>query len=170
MAIATPGAFQTRYGGGAEDYGIEKISPTGALLAASFLGGNGDEINGPDQVLVDRRDNVTIVGSTSSTNYPVTSGAFQSHNNGFFDGVVSVLSNDLGKLLYSSYMGGKNDDFLRAAAVGPDGTLYLGGVTGSGNWPTKNAYQSTYAGPPGLQNMFKDWGNGDGVLAKFSPR
>jgi hypothetical protein len=170
LSAVTPGAFQNKFGGGPEDYGIEKISPAGALLAATFIGGNGDEINGPDQVLVDRHDNVMIVGSSSSTDYPVTAGAFQKQNKGYFDGVVSLLSNDLGKLLYSSYFGGNSDDFIRASVVGRDGTLYLAGVTGSNNWRVKNAYQMKYAGPPGLQNMGKDWGNGDGVVVKLSPR
>jgi hypothetical protein len=170
LSAVTRGAFQTKFGGGPQDYGIEKISPTGALLAATFIGGNGDEINGPDQVLVDKHGNVMIVGSSSSTDYPVTTGAFQKQNKGYFDGVVSLLSNDLSKLLYSSYMGGDSDDFIRASCFGRDGTLYLGGVTGSSNWPTKNAYQTKYAGPPGLQNMSKDWGNGDGVVVKFSVR
>jgi hypothetical protein len=44
-------------------------------LAATFLGGSGDEINGPDKVVVDAGGNVTIAGCTSSADYPVTPGA-----------------------------------------------------------------------------------------------
>lgn len=170
LSTVTAGAFQTGFGGGPEDFGIEKISPTGALLAATYLGGSGHEINGPDQVFVDRNGNVLISGSTTSTDYPVTPGAFQAKNRGFADGVVSLLSNDLKTLIYSSYMGGESDDMLRAAVIAADGTLYLGGVTGSSDWPVKSAFQGRYAGPPGLKNIWKDWGNGDGVVAKFTPR
>ncbi|MCY3018883.1 MAG: hypothetical protein NTW87_07640 [Planctomycetota bacterium] len=35
----TPGTFQTRFGGGPEDFGVAKFSPAGKLLAATYLGG-----------------------------------------------------------------------------------------------------------------------------------
>jgi hypothetical protein len=129
----TAGAFQRKCGG-QDDYAIEKISPDGALLAATFIGGRGIEINGPDHVAVDRSGNVMIVGCSSSPDYPVTSGAIQPKNGGAggkypFDGVVSVLSSDLSTLRYSSYIGGSGDEMARACAFGPDGSLCLGGVT-----------------------------------------
>lgn len=175
----TPGAFQPKCGG-QDDYAIEKISPSGALLAATFIGGSGLELNGPDQITVDRKGDVVIVGCTNSTDYPVTGGAFQPKNGGAggkypFDGVVSILSNDLSTLLYSSYIGGSGDEMARACAVGPDGTLCVGGVTTSKDFPTKNAYQRTYAGDPGFGSAPNGgsapvgWGNGDCWLAKLSP-
>ena len=51
---ATPGAFQAKFGGGKSDFAIGKFSRTGKLLAATYLGGSGDEINGPDTISVDR--------------------------------------------------------------------------------------------------------------------
>jgi hypothetical protein len=153
----TPGAFQTRYGGGKGDFGIAKFSPTGKLLAATYLGGSGDEVNGPDTVSVDKHGNVLITGgyALTSTDYPVTPGCFQpKHGGGSSDGVVSLLSNDLSALLYSTYMGGSGGDNLRANAFGPDGSIYVAGSTGSPNWPTKNAFQKP-----------KD---GSIVLAKFT--
>jgi len=176
----TPGAFQTKFGGGPQDFGVAKFSPEGKLMAATYLGGNGHETNGPDQIFVDAKGNVVVAGSSSSTDYPVTSGAFQARNAGAggkypYDGVVSMLSNDLRKLIYSSYMGGTGDEMARACCVGPDGTLYVGGVTTSRDFPTKNAYQERYGGDPGFGSAPNDgrfpvgWGNGDCWLAKFRP-
>jgi hypothetical protein len=173
------GAFQRKCGG-QDDYAVEKISPNGGLLAATFLGGRGIEINGPDHVAVDRSGNVMIVGCSSSPDYPVTSGALQPSNGGAggkypFDGVVSVLSNDLSTLVYSSYIGGSGDEMARACAFGPDGSLCLGGVTTSRDFLTKNAYQSQYAGDPGFGSIPNGgsapvgWGNGDCWVAKFRP-
>ena len=95
----TSGAFQTKFGGGPEDFGIAKFSPAGKLLAATYLGGNGDETNGPDQIFVDAKGNVVVAGCSSSTDFPVTAGAVQPKNASPaakfpFDGIVSVLSND----------------------------------------------------------------------------
>ncbi len=155
---ATKGAFQTKLGGGPEDFGIAKFSPAGKLLAATYLGGNGDETNGPDQIVVDSQGNVVVAGSSSSTDFPVTSGAFQTKNAGAggkypFDGVTSMLSNDLSTLLYSTYIGGTGDEMARACCVGSDGTLYVGGVTTSRDFPVKNAHQEKYAGDPGFGSV-----------------
>ena len=140
----TTGAFQTKLGGGPQDFGIAKFSPTGKLLAATYLGGNGDEPNGPDQIAVDAKGNVVVAGASSSTDFPVTPGAFQTRNAAPggkypYDGIVSVLSNDLSKLVYSTYIGGSGDEMARACCFGSDGTLYVGGVTTSRDFPTKNA-------------------------------
>jgi hypothetical protein len=176
----TAGAFQTKFGGGPEDFGVMKLSPTGALLAATFLGGNGHEINGPDQIAVDAQGNVMVAGSSSSTDFPVTAGAFQARNAGAggkypYDGIVSILSNDLSTLLYSSYIGGNGDEMARACCFGADGTLYVGGVTTSRDFPTKDAYQGAYGGDPGFGSAPNGgkfpvgWGNGDCWVAKFTP-
>ncbi|MCX7047123.1 MAG: SBBP repeat-containing protein [Candidatus Sumerlaeota bacterium] len=176
----TPGAFQTKFGGGPEDFGVAKFSPDGKLLAATYLGGNGDEINGPDQIAVDDKGRVVIAGSSSATDYPVTQGAFQPRNAGAggkypYDGVVSVLSNDLSALIYSSYIGGSGDDMARACCLGSDGALYVGGVATSKDFPTKNAIQTKYGGDPGFGStpgggrFPAGWGNGDCWLAKFQP-
>jgi hypothetical protein len=175
----TPGAFQTKFGGGRQDFGVLKISPTGALLAATFLGGNGHEINGPDQIVLDAEGNVVVAGSSSSTDYPVTAGALQVRNAGAsgqfpFDGVASILSSDLSTLLYSTYIGGAGDEMARACCVGRDGTLYVGGVTTSRDFPTKNAWQAKYGGDPGFGSIPSGgrwpagWGNGDCWLTKFA--
>jgi hypothetical protein len=176
----TPGALQTKFGGGPEDFGVMKLSPTGALLAASFLGGNGHEINGPDQIALDTEGNLVVAGSSSSTDYPVTAGAFQPRNAGAsgrfpYDGVMSILSNDLSTLVYSSYIGGRGDEMARACCFGRDGTLHVGGVTTSNDFPTNNAFQRVYGGDPGFGATPNGgqspvgWGNGDCWVAKFRP-
>ena len=106
---ATPGAFQRKYGGGNTDFGIVKLSPTGKLLACTYLGGSGDEINGPDTLSVGKDGSVLITSGwgTTSPDYPVTAGCFQPSLHGKNNAFFSLLSNDLGTLLYSTYMGGQ---------------------------------------------------------------
>ncbi len=176
----TPGAFQAKFGGGPEDFGIAKFSPVGKLLAATYLGGSGDEINGPDQIAVDSAGNVVVAGSSSSKDFPITPGALQPKNASPggkypFDGIVSVLSNDLSTLVYSSYIGGACDDMARACCIGADGALYVGGVTTSRDLPVKNAYQPKYGGDPNYSSTPNGgkfpvgWGNGDCWIAKLVP-
>jgi hypothetical protein len=145
----TPGAFQTKFGGGKSDWGIAKFSPTGKLLAATYLGGSGDEVNGPDTISVDQQGNALITGAylLTSLDYPVTPGCFQpKHGGGPSDGVVSLLSSDLSTLIYSTYMGGSGYDALRANAFAADGSFYVAGHSVSPDWPTKNAYQNDFKG------------------------
>ena len=130
---------------------------------------------------MDSEGNVVVAGCSSSTDFPVTPGAMQARNAGAggkfpFDGIVSVLSNDLDRLLYSSYIGGSGDDMARACCVGPDGALYVGGVTTSRDFPVKDAWQPKYAGDPGFGSAPNGgkfpvgWGNGDCWIMKFQRR
>ncbi|MCY3018882.1 MAG: hypothetical protein NTW87_07635 [Planctomycetota bacterium] len=88
---------------------------------------------------------------------------------------MSLLSNDLSTLLYSTYIGGTGDEMARACFLGPDGTLYAGGVTTSRDFPVKNAWQEKYGGDPGYGSVPNGgkfpvgWGNGDCWVAKFRP-
>jgi hypothetical protein len=176
----TPGCFQAKFGGGEQDFAVAKFSPSGKLLAATYLGGNGFENNGPDDIVVDAQGNVVVVGTSSSTDFPVTPGAFQPKNAGAegkfpYDGVVSFLSSDLSTLVYSTYIGGTGDDMARACYVGSDGTVYVGGDTTSKDFPVKNAYQPKYAGDSGFSSVPNGgkfpvgWGSGEAWFAKFKP-
>ncbi len=177
---ATAGAFQMRPGGQGE-VGVEKLSPSGALLACTYVGGSGeDSSNGPDQIALDGQGNVVLATCSNSTDYPVTAGALQPRNAGAggqypFDAVVSILSNDLSTLLYSTYIGGSGDEMARACCFAAEGTLCLGGVTTSRDFPVRNAWQEKYGGDPGYGSIPNGgkfpvgWGNGDCWLAKLRP-
>jgi len=157
----TPGAFDRTYNGGGE-VAVVKLSPTGALLASTFIGGKGEE--GGDGIYVDKAGNVFFTGHTKSTDFPTTPGAFQAVHGGAGDAFVAVLSADFRRLLYSTYMGGKAGDVGRSACLGPDGSLCVTGSANGPGWPVRNAFQATFAGSNDPR-----WGNGDCILARFRP-
>jgi hypothetical protein len=75
----TPGAFQTTFKGPRDghhgDAFIVKLNPAGdKVIYSTFLGGTGRDICG--QIAVDTQGNAYVLGSTSSADFPVTSGAF----------------------------------------------------------------------------------------------
>jgi len=152
----TPGGFQRKYGGGNTDFCIVKLSPMGKLLDSTYLGGSGDEINGPDTLSVGKDGSVLITSGwgTTSPDYPVTAGCCQPSLHGKNNAVFSLLSNDLSRLLYSTFMGGQGTN-LRANAFGPDGSIWVAGHSPGPEWPLKNPYPN--ACTAGL------------VLAKFTP-
>jgi hypothetical protein len=156
----TRGAFQRTRGGGSTDWAISKLSPTGALLASTLVGGNGDE--NADGVYVDPAGNVFVTGETKSTDFPVTAGAYQAQNGGGSDVAIILLSADFSKLLYATYLGGPANDNGRSGFLGSDGSFYVVGASDGPGWPVKNAYQGTFAGGGGM------YGNGDCILAKLT--
>ncbi|HEV2470716.1 MAG TPA: SBBP repeat-containing protein [Candidatus Sulfotelmatobacter sp.] len=76
------------YAGG-YDLLLVEIDPAATTqLFATYLGGSGDEEPAPTGMVADSSGNVYFTGSTSSTDLPVTSGAFQSTFGGNTDGFV----------------------------------------------------------------------------------
>jgi hypothetical protein len=157
----TQGAFQRAFRGGNTDWAVTKLSPTGALLASTFIGGSEGE--NADGVYVDALGNVFITGETQSGDFPVTTDAYQADHHGGTDAVLVKLSADFSQLLYSTFLGGGANDNGRSGCLGQNGGLYLTGASDGSGWPVKNAYQSAFTGGGG------NWGNGDCILAKFVP-
>jgi len=69
--------------------------------------------------------------------------AFQDFAQGGRDVFVSKISQDGKSLVYSTYLGGNQDDVGNGIAVGPGGAAFVTGYTKSPNFPTQNAFQST---------------------------
>ena len=155
----TPGAFQTVYGGGIFDTYVTKLNPTGtAPVYSTYLGGTDDDEG--SGIAVDSAGNAYLTGITDSLNFPVTPGAFQTlYGGGIFDAYVTKLNPTGTALVYSTYLGGTDDDEGFGIALDSAGNAYLTGVTSSTDFPvTAGAFQTIYGG--GLK---------DGFVAKFGP-
>jgi hypothetical protein len=170
----TLGAFQPKFAGGVSDVAVAKLSPKGALLACTYLGGSGGQGNpdfggsgdeNTDGICVDDAGNVLLTGMTSCADFPVTRGALQSKFSGNHDAVIVWLSADFNRLIYSTYMGGPNFDLIRACFLGSDGSVYVAGSSDGPGWPMKNAIQPAFAGRPKTKGY--NWGTGDCVVAKL---
>ena len=143
---------------------VAKLSPSGALLMSTFIGGGSDDNS--DGIYADASGNVFFTGVTGSTDFPVTPNAYQSALAGDHDAVLVRLSADFSRLLYSTYMGGGNYDNGRSAYLHQDGSLYITGSVNGGGWPTWNAHQDFFAGGGGGSTVGYA---GDNILAKFAP-
>ncbi len=144
----TTGAFQTTNAGGADAYVSKLNNGLTTLLASTYIGGStGDQANA---ITLDSSGNVYITGSTSSTNYPTTAGAFQTTNAGSVNAFVSKLNNGLTTLLASTYIGGSGVDIALAITLDSSGNVYIAGDTRSTNYPTTpGAFQTVSGGPTG---------------------
>jgi hypothetical protein len=121
---------------------VAKLNPTGTnLVFSKLIGGIGDDfVNG---IAVDNLGNVYIAGTTTSTDFPTTPGAFQTHyGGGPNDAFSAKLSPDGATVLYSTYLGGSGDDRGAAIALNSNGNAIIGGSTSSVDFPVSNALQS----------------------------
>jgi len=85
-----------------------------------------------------------VVGNTRSSDFP-TKNAYQTFQ-GESDAFVTKLSSSGMNLVYSTYLGGGFDDEAKGIAVVTSGYAYITGKTESSDFPTENAYESTYQG------------------------
>lgn len=115
------------------------LGGSGALSASQFFDlagtGNGDQGNG---IAVDASGSAYIVGSTYSTDFPLTSGAFQSQNNAptySSTAFVSKLNPAGTALVYSTYLGGSGGDMGYGIALDGAGNAYVTGATYSTDFP-----------------------------------
>jgi hypothetical protein len=167
---ATAGAFQTTYGGGSVNYAgdafVTKLNATGsALLYSTYLGGSDGD--GGSGIAVDSAGNAYVSGSTFSSDFPTTAGAFQTTLNGVIDAFVTKLNATGSALLYSTYLGGSSYDEGHAIAVDTSDSAYVTGLTESPNFPiTSGAFQTTFLG--GYSDAFVSKLNSAGSALLYS--
>jgi len=154
----TSGAFQTALAG-VRDAFAAKVSPTGALVYATYLGGSGSERG--TGIAVDVAGAAYVGGKTNSLNLPTTAGALQVVAGGFDDGFVLKLNPSGTALEYGTYLGGSQGDVVDGLAIDLAGSAYVIGSTNSADFPTQNALQ------PAINNS--QGGYDDGFVLRLNP-
>ncbi len=144
------GGFNSTYNGG-EDAFVVKLDPQGQILWSTYLGGSGDDRG--LGIAVDADGDAWITGRTGSDGW--VSGGFNTAYQGGHDGFVAKVSAD-GQHLWSTYLGGANEDYGRAIAIDGNGNGWVVGQTHSSGW-TAGGFQTTYRG---------GW---DGFVASITP-
>lgn len=150
----TPGAYDVTHATGFDppaDAFIMKISPGGALVASTFLGGpNYERIYG---VETDAQGFIYVSGRAGAS-FPVTNGAFQTTFGGgstanFYgpqDALVCKMQPDLSARVWCSYLGVGDDGISRDLTIDAQGNVYVVAWTTAGGFPAgwfTNAYQPT---------------------------
>ena len=124
------------------------------LLASTFLGASRDDYG--ESIIEDPDGNIYVVGYTSSSNFPTTTGAYDTSYNDSFnylsedlgcDVFVTKLNGSLTDILSSTYLGSSNDDQCNSIAINLDGNIYVAGFTASQDFPMGNDnYNTSYNG------------------------
>jgi hypothetical protein len=115
-----------------------------AILFSTFLGGN--NIDQALDVAVGPDGNPIIVGQSWSHDFLLFNPVQPNYGGGTSDAIVAKFSAERKSLIYSTYIGGNDDDDGNAIAIDPAGAAIITGYTASPNFPRVNAWQSTYGG------------------------
>jgi hypothetical protein len=135
-------AFNYTYSG-SDDAFLAKFSSEGILLWSTFLGGNDWDYGNSIAIAVD--GSCYITGEIKSTNFPIHDAYDNTFNGGNFDAFVARFSTN-GALLWSTFLGGNENDGGFGIAVTNDGSCYVTGRTKSTNFPTQDAYDESANG------------------------
>ena len=148
----TSGAVQTGgTGSSLASAFIFELNPglsTGAstLVYSSYLGGTTGNQSG-NGIALDPSGNIYIIGTTGSSDFPVTATAYQSTLAGLEDAFLCEISTTSTTPLYCTYLGGELEDDGRGIAVGANGLVYFAVNTNSTMFPLAGAsYQSNPIG------------------------
>ena len=125
---------------------VAKLNTNGsALVYSTYLGG--DTQDQGLAIALDTNGNAYVTGFTDSPNFPVTTNALQPQLGGLSDAFVTKIAASGTNFVYSTYLGGTNNDHGEGIAVAADGTAFVSGFTGSTNFPVlTNAFQRFLAG------------------------
>lgn len=170
---SSAGPFQVNYGGN-YDVAVFKYDSAGQnMLYASFLGGADSE--SPHSLIMNEAEELIILGTTSSPDFPTTAGAVSQTFKGgggaighvvpYINGsdiFVTRISKDGSQLLASTYLGGSDldglnpnnsplvknyGDQLRGDIItDPNGDIFISTVTASPDFPVQNSFNTTHGG------------------------
>ena len=168
----TPGAFQPAFAsihtGMSEGDGfVMRLNAAGGIVFSTYLGGSGND--GAGDVVIDSGGQIIVTGTTNSTDFPTTVGAYDrtfntppaGDNTAYpLDAFIARLSANGTQLTYGTYYGGQTYETILDSVVDPQGFLTIVGVTTSSasgrDIPlTSDAFDATWNGSE------------DGYLARF---
>jgi len=165
----TAGAYQTTYRNtafGSNAFVMElnpNLSGSASLIYSTYLGGSGAPLDdgladSGFSIAVDSSGNACITGETSSPDFPTTTSAYQvslgGTNGHIFMAKLNPNLSGSASLVYSTYLGGNDDDVGSGTgergfgvAVDGSGNAYVTGYTYAPNFPTTpDAYENSLNG------------------------
>lgn len=154
----TAGAFDTSLDGGFDAF-VTKLSPDESIAYSTYLGGGSSDSG--VAIAVGGAGEAFVTGVTSSTDFPLTANAVDTKLTAFFccfeDAFVTGLNSTGSALVYSTYLGGRDDEIGHGIAVDGAGNAYVAGQTRSADFPTT---------PKAFEKKYK--GSGDAFAAKIA--
>ena len=151
----TVNAIQPTFGGSADAFVTKFKADGSALVYSTFLGGS--DIDEAFSIALDTAGRAYVTGTTSSRDFPTANAIQPTFGGGLGDAYVTKFKADGSTLVYSTFLGGSDNDRGEAIAVDSSGNAYVTGSTQSPDFPTANAIQPVIGA------------NGDAFVTKLNP-
>lgn len=113
------------------------------MVYSTYLGGSGEDVG--TNITVDSSGNAYVTGLTESANFPTANPA-QRTLGGVIDAFIVKLNPAGTAVVYSTYLGGSDEDQALSIATDTAGAAYVTGQTCSSDFPTKNGFQPAIGG------------------------
>ena len=140
---ASAGAFQTTASASSPHPVVGKLNASGSVFvyATYVAGSNSDSAS---DIAIDASGNAYVTGSTNSSDFPTTPGAFRKTKPGRLSSAfVAKLNSSASALVYATYLGGAGSDSGQKIRVDSQGNAYVLGRAGSQDFPVAaGAFQS----------------------------
>ncbi len=152
VVSSTTAPFQAtnRSGGLGYDAFLVSFTSLGAPNYGTYIGGSSDDH--AYAVAVDSSGDVYVVGTTASSDFPVSPypgfpEPFQLELHGVANAFAIEFLPNLQEASWSTYIGGESSDAANAVVLDASGNIYIAGTTGSVEFPVSTgAYQTAYQG------------------------
>jgi len=126
------------------DVCLAKMNSTGsAFLWFTYFGGKEDDL--PNDMVLAQNGDIVIGGTTSSNADVASSGAYRTTYDGPCEGFIARFNN-LGQLLWSTYIGGDSFDYVYAVQMDKFDNIFFLGITASANIGKGTVYRTTLGG------------------------
>ena len=138
--VGSPWTFRGNF-----DAYVAVLGPAGMqLLYAAFLGGTDDDEC--FSMALDAQGSPYLTGFTMSANFPTAHPIETDAGNALADVLVAKLASNGASLVYSTYLGGNDEDSATGIDVDPAGNAYVAGITRSTDYPTLGALMGDRGG------------------------
>ena len=138
------------------------------LLYSRYLGGSDEDWS--YGIAVDSAGNAYLTGTTKSADFPTASPINKDYSGGsnYGDAFVAKINASGSALVYSTYLGGSNDDIGNGIAVDSLGNAYITGMTKSDDFPTASPIYKDYGGGTNYGDAFVTKINASGSALDYS--
>ncbi len=132
----TESAWDDSYDGEQDAFLVKFTDDGSELVFSTFLGGDSEDWG--VTVCTNEEGLIFAGGWTDSDDFPTTEGAWDTDFNDSLgsDGYISCFSEDGGEMVFSTYLGGRYDDWVTDICIAEDGGVFLTGSTFSPDFPT----------------------------------
>ncbi|MBL0744697.1 PKD domain-containing protein [Chryseolinea lacunae] len=137
--------FDNSFGGGTTDGVVVKLAPDlSSIVWSSYVGGSG--FDAAYSIKFDNDKNLVLAGGTTSVDFPVTVGAYQTVFNGIVDGWIARLKPDGSAMVNATFTGTTSFDQVYFVDLNAAGNIFCYGQT-AGHMPvTAGVYHNLNSG------------------------